>query len=111
MVVTLMLWLPSSKIPQSINSFDDWLIHGGIMGVAVALWCFAVIRNKKVLMLSYYVQVLLFFIAYSVLTEVVQEILIPGRTGSVLDVLANMTGVLAVLIFVYIRQKSLRNNN
>ena len=53
-------------------------------------------------------------IAYGALTEIMQETLIPGRTGSIYDWIADITGsVLGIVVFFFYQQKgnNLKNDS
>ncbi|TVQ79697.1 MAG: VanZ family protein [Flavobacteriales bacterium] len=92
-----MLWIPSKAVPRSIAAMEDWIIHGAIMAVAAVLLVYA--RLNQGSWNSFVVYTLLFFTIYSLLTEFVQRF-IPGRSFSWSDVIANLTGVVIVLVAV-----------
>jgi VanZ family protein len=103
-----MLWLPSKAVPKSIANFEDWILHGGVMAVGAVLLYFA--RRNQEKNIKFYLSFLFFFIVYSFITEMVQHF-IPGRSFSLLDIVANMTGVVIVLIGVYFFNLNSRNDN
>lgn len=106
--VTFMLWLPSKAVPKSIANFEDWILHGGVMSVGAVLLYFAKRDQKK--NIKFYLFFLFFFLVYSFITEIVQHF-IPGRSFSLMDVVANMTGVVIVLIAVYFFNPNSGNDN
>lgn len=78
------------------------------MAVGAVLLYFA--RRNQEKNIKFYLSFLFFFIVYSFITEMVQHF-IPGRSFSLLDIVANMTGVVIVLIGVYFFNLNSRNDN
>lgn len=101
--MTIMLLMPSKKVPSVFKSVEDWLLHIVIMLISVLLLYFP-FRIRKATP-SFYLKTLLMFLCYSIVVEAIQEYFIPGRGGAVSDVVANMTGVLLGLGMVYVFSK------
>lgn len=105
--MTFMLLMPSNSVPSSLANFEDSLIHAVILFIAAWLWYLPVLKVE--IPLRHHFIALVGFAFYSVLTEVVQETMVPGRSGDVSDFLSNMAGVLLALLSVLGYRKLYRN--
>lgn len=90
--------LPGESLPSvGLFAFDK-LIHFGLFAGFGVLWCWALPGRTT--------RVLLFGLAYAVLTEVYQGFLPFERTPDPYDALANALGLLTAIFFVtrYLRR-------
>lgn len=109
--VTIMLLLPSANIPSGLATLPDYVVHACIMAIGAFLWYWGRFRLRGTLSKKVFLRVVGFFLVYSVLTEFIQAYLIAGRSGTVSDVIADMTGVLTVSVIVFALTSHSRNNN
>jgi VanZ family protein len=87
----VVLYSPKGGGPQHFANVDK-VVHVVVFLVPVALALLAGFRRAVVVLV---------FAAQAVLSELVQALLLPHRTGDVLDVVADLTGVaLGVLVAV-----------
>ncbi len=101
--MTTMLLMPSKRVPSMLKSVEDWLLHILIMFISVLLLYLPLYKRKVTT--SFYFTTVLSFLCYSILIEMFQEYFIPGRSGTVSDLLANMTGVTLALGTIYVVKK------
>ncbi|MDX5428540.1 MAG: VanZ family protein [Bacteroidota bacterium] len=85
--------LPSDRIPKTLLEFSDLLLHFLIYSfwMVLSLWA-RPFPTRPPLRRTILVGVIL--ISLSLLIEIIQGVFIPGRTFSLLDLLANGTGIL-----------------
>ncbi len=105
--MTVMLLMPSKRVPSTIANFGDHLIHAAIMFVATWLWYFPNLNRE--LRPAHHIVLLVGFAVYSMLTEIIQEMLIPGRSGDVSDFMYDMVGVVLAMSTVFLHRKLYRN--
>ena len=88
-VQVVVLYSPEGGGPQLFPNVDK-VVHVVVFLVPVALALLAGFRRTVVVLV---------FVAQAVLSEVVQALLLPNRTGDLVDVVADLTGVaLGVLV-------------
>jgi VanZ family protein len=111
LVMFYVLFSPSNKIPQSklfnLPHFDK-IVHFGIF--AVLLWIFLTESEKQLgtgIKNTY--KILIAFILFAAVSEVIQYYYIVGRSGSIYDFLADITGFISGSIFYYFIWKNLIN--
>ncbi|WP_167584441.1 VanZ family protein [Kineococcus rubinsiae] len=90
LVSLVVLFAPSSGPAGTVPHLDK-LVHAGVFGLLVA---------TGVLRFGHPRAVLLAAAGYAVLSEVVQHVALPGRTGDPTDVVADCTGALLGLTVV-----------
>lgn len=101
----LIFWLSvtsGSNFPESIKDLFsyDKLGHALAYGVLSATYFYAIRQSKKALTIKEMIFVCLGTILYGILLEFIQYTFFPGRYFEVLDILANIMGiVISFLIF------------
>ena len=101
----LILWLSvtsGTNFPESFKDLFsyDKLGHAFAYGILSASYFYAIRQSKRVLTIKKMIYVCLGTILYGILLEFVQYLFFPGRYFEVLDILANIMGiVISFLIF------------
>lgn len=110
-LITLLFLFPGSEIP-SIDLPLDKVVHVLIHGVLFLLWGLyaqrAMVKPVRKNTLYY---VALGCLLYGIIIEVLQEALVPLRHADVMDILANMVGMLLGMLLVYRSNKHFKKEN
>ncbi|MBT0607713.1 VanZ family protein [Aequorivita echinoideorum] len=99
--ITAMFFLPTSGFPKVTFSAADKLVHVGIYFFLAISWqWFISEKHQKPLPRNIIFGLLLAFLFYGIIIEILQHLLTASRDADLLDVLANMVGtVIGVLVF------------
>jgi VanZ family protein len=100
LITTILLTLPGSTLPSEKWLSDiefDKIVHIGLFGVMVVLWCraFSDIKEKKI---GLFILIAICSFLFGILMEFVQKYFIPGRSYDIMDILADGAGSIAGLV-------------
>jgi len=90
LVSLVVLFAPSSGPAGTVPYFDK-VVHAGVFGLLTGTGVARFGRPRAVLLAA---------AGYAVLSELVQHVALPGRTGDPTDVVADVTGALLGLLVV-----------
>jgi len=92
---SIAFFLPGVALPEG-DWFDkikfDKLVHIGLFGIMILLWCGPIIHKPVGRLNSLVIQIPLAFFGYSILVELIQHFFIPGRSFDLFDILADGIG-------------------
>ena len=101
-LIAVLSLIPGHNFPETTIKFADLIVHL----LMYATWVLVIYLelNKQYTgdLKRFRNRVLFIVILFGIIIEVLQEFLIPGRFGSVSDVLANTTGATSIYL-VYLR--------
>jgi len=103
-LLTILSLISVKGIPEFGTDYDDKLYHILAYFVLTMIWYFAVgqrSNRKQIITLA------LACIAFGIIIEAVQGKLTVHRVGDLLDVVANLIGVLIAMIYIIKREKKL----
>lgn len=107
-IITIALLSPTNDIQKVSIENADKVVHFGIHFLMVLLWlCYFYFRNFKQISISLIVKTLITIFIYGIIIELLQIYFDSGRSGELLDVLANSLGLIAGLITFRIFQKKI----
>ena len=100
LLLTYMLLRPANSLPKDIHWFEgaDKVVHFGIFGVLGFL--FEATYPKQ----DFY-KYLAILLLYAIFTEIAQHLMDNGRSGDVMDLLADTFGIVAAYIVFYCMKK------
>ena len=78
----------------------DKIVHFTMYFILMFLWYW---RSRKPARWSYLSIGIIFSVALGITLEFLQKYYIPGRTFDILDIVANVSGVLVVIIFIILK--------
>ena len=99
LLLTYMLLRPANSLPKDIHWFEgaDKVVHFGIFGVLGFL--FEATYPKQ----DFYKYLAIFL--YAIFTEIAQHLMDNGRSGDVMDLLADILGIIiAYILFRYVEK-------
>lgn len=105
--VLVVVFLPGDDVPDeswlSLSDFDK-LIHAGLFGGIVFLFCFPFKKTaiEKPEKLNLFIRITIATIVWGFTTELIQKYFIPGRQYDLMDWIADSTG--AVIAFFMSRK-------
>ncbi len=91
LIIVVVLTIPGKSYPDSSLLDFDKAIHAGLFFILSLLWLFALAHDRLTRALT----ITAILIVFSFATEWYQEMLPFGRTGDVLDAVADTAGALA----------------
>ena len=100
LLLTYMLLRPADSLPKDIHWFEgaDKVVHFGIFGVLGFL--FEATYPKQ----DFY-KYLAILLLYAIFTEIAQHLMDNGRSGDVMDLLADILGIIiAYILFRYVEK-------
>ena len=100
LLLTYMLLRPANSLPKDIYWFEgaDKVVHFGIFGVLGFL--FEATYPKQ----DFY-KYLAILLLYAIFTEIAQQLMDNGRSGDVMDLLADTLGIIiAYIVFRYVEK-------
>jgi VanZ family protein len=101
-VILVLTFLPGSAVPKIEIDHIDLIGHFALYGVLAVLLFVALLRFTWGIAAA----IILASAAFGILTEIVQEIFVPGRYGSVADGVADILGAVAATVaFVFRRRR------
>ena len=103
-LLTILSLIKVRNIPEFGTNYDDKLYHIIAYVVLTLVWYFAIHYenfNKKI------VYLVISCIAFGIIIEALQGKLTTHRVGDILDVVANVIGVLLALTYIILRKKRL----
>jgi VanZ family protein len=109
LVILWIICIPGSSIPETpfiyIPHFDK-IVHAFIFGVFAFLINFGLYRQKNsFLRRNHYTITMIAGVLYGVITEWIQLSFIPGRSGELMDWVADVAGTIAgIMIFHFSRK-------
>ena len=102
---------PADKTPKiqfiNIPHFDK-LVHFGMYFILSIVLIIDLNKNTKNPIKKFFLSVILFVFIFSGLLEIIQELIIPGRFGSLVDLAANLLGSVIGLYISILLYKSNR---
>jgi VanZ family protein len=103
-VLLVAMLLPSNKIPSVVKGVNDKILHSGAYALAAFLFYLGqnhFFTKPKNHSLSLIIAAFILLII-GVIIEFLQENYIPGRSGSIRDILANMIGIAWGMLSAYV---------
>jgi VanZ-like protein len=100
LLLTYMLLRPANSLPKDIYWFEgaDKVVHFGIFGVLGFL--FEATYPKQ----DFY-KYLAILLLYAIFTEIAQHLMDNGRSGDIMDLLADILGIIiAYIVFRYVEK-------
>ena len=91
-------------MPEFGTNYDDKLYHILAYIVLTLVWYFAIESNRFNRKIAY---LTVSAIAFGIVIEALQGKLTTHRVGDILDVVANVVGVLLALIYIFLKKKSI----
>lgn len=111
-VVTTLLCTPGTEFPKigwKDKVFLDKWIHAGLFALLVISWCWAYMKKKDSGHKHIFLKIALLVFAYGVITEIIQEYLVPFRSLEIPDIIAD--GVGAFLGYFIALKKYIKNKH
>jgi VanZ family protein len=116
LLIAVLTLMPGNYIPK-VLTFLDWLspdkiVHLILFGVYVYLLAEGFVRHDRSWFISRYPvwSSLIIGIIFAFFTEVMQMFVIPGRYGSIYDMLADILGSILGITVWYIIQRNEKKN-
>ena len=101
-LLTILSLIKVKDMPEFGTSFDDKLYHILAYVVLTLVWYFVIYDKKTNRKITY---LAIATIAFGIIIEALQGKLTTHRVGDVLDVVANVIGVLLALTFIFLKKK------
>jgi len=100
-----LFFTPGKELPKLGDWFGDFsvdkLIHTAIFcGMCFLFMAYAVLFSASTALKRTLIFITILFLLWAVATELIQSYFIEGRTGSLMDVLADMAGVFLAVFLV-----------
>jgi VanZ family protein len=100
-----LFFTPGKELPKLGDWFGDFsfdkLIHTAIFcGMCFLFMSYAVLFSSSIALNKTLIFITILFLLWAVATELIQSYFIEGRTGSLMDVLADAAGVLLALLLI-----------
>ena len=105
-IITLLMIIPGKSIPSELIIFNgvDFVVHILLFGFLTVLYLFEKRSDKSVLLtITTFITTI---VIYSLMIEIIQHFLIPGRTGSYFDFTANIIGLSLLFLKKFFPVKS-----
>jgi len=103
LVVVVLSLLPKSSIDTgSLKLFKgaDKIVHFTMYAVLMFLWMVAIKQKPIANIKGRLIFAAAFSVALGIILEIMQKYLVIGRTFDIFDIIANMSGVVFVIIFL-----------
>ncbi|TAF66147.1 MAG: VanZ family protein [Cytophagales bacterium] len=98
--IAYLCFMPSVPSPPAKIPHLDKIVHAFLFFILQGLALWAIVKNKQKLKLTVYLQYIIALLFYAIIIEIIQHYYIKGRSGDLLDVLADITGaILASFLF------------
>jgi len=102
-VIVVLSLLPKSSIDTgSLKLFKgaDKIVHFGMYAILMFLWMIAIKKNTKPNRNNRVLYAVIFSVVLGIMLELMQKYLVIGRSFDTFDIIANITGVTFVIIFL-----------
>ena len=97
-LIAVLSLIPGDDLPDVSIEFVDLIVHVLMYGTWIFVLCLEIEKQYSGDSQRFRLRMLFIVIIFGIIIEVLQELFIPGRFGSVSDVLANAFG--AILMYI-----------
>ena len=107
-IIAIGLFTPGDKLPErklfQLEHLDK-ILHLLIFGFLQFLILFDMYSGRIIITKKRMIQSIFICTGYGVLTEIIQYLLISKRNGSILDLIADITGIILAVVFFFLLKK------